>query len=171
MGNKNFLLGLLVILLVLGMAIVGCNNGTTDGESDTWSNVTSLSQLEGTWKAPSSANYSIDGIKVTVKYTNYTVTFDPLNKTMSASGSFISTYSGGKINEYWPYYKGNAEYMNSMEGVTVTINDANHSITQTSNNFSVELSDAEINMFQINQDETKLKIAAGEGIQVIYTNQ
>jgi len=52
MTNKKIWLGILVMVLVFGIAVVGCNNGSSGGvggndEADTWTNVTSLTQLKG----------------------------------------------------------------------------------------------------------------------------
>jgi len=44
--------------LVLGMMVVGCNNGTTDNV-DTWSYITDLNQLDGLWKINNSRTMTI----------------------------------------------------------------------------------------------------------------
>jgi hypothetical protein len=60
--------------------------------------------------------------------------------------------------------------MNEHQDVTVTFNDANHSYTLTYNNYSEALTDESLSqMFQINQNGAKLKMAAQEGIEIIYT--
>jgi len=170
MKTNKLWLGILVIILVFGMAVVGCDNDP--GDVDTWSNVTSFSQVNGTWKAPSTYTGNAQGIKVTANTSNYRITFNAAAKTMSVSGTVTTTYSGGNINSFWPGMKESLEYMNQMDGITASANDANHSITTTYNNFSQTLDDDELAGagFKINQDRTKLKMSQG-GIEIIYTKQ
>jgi hypothetical protein len=178
MKNKKVLLVVLAIVLVFGMTVVGCDNsdsgnGNGNGGEDTWSNVTSFSQLDGTWKAPSTYTGNTQGgITVSGNTSNYIVTINATAKTMSTSGTATITLSGGNVNEIWPDLKDSLEYMNQQNGITVTFNDTNHSYTMTCNNFSLALTDndlAEIG-FQINQNGTKLKISQ-DGIEIIYTKQ
>jgi hypothetical protein len=178
MANKKNWLGILVIVLVFGMMVVGCSNGTTDGDgttgggSDVWTNVTSLSQLNGTWKTQSTVTGNMEGIKVTQNYSNYTLTFNSVTKTMSVSGTIKMTLSGGNISEFWSDMKEGLEFMNQQDGVTVSANDANHTITMTFNNFSQSVDDDYIQEmgFQINQNGTKLKVIE-DGHEIIYTKQ
>jgi len=48
MANKKFWLGMLVMVLILGMAVVGCKE-SDPYRNDTWSNATSFSQVNGSW--------------------------------------------------------------------------------------------------------------------------
>jgi len=190
MANKKNRLGMLVLVLVFGMTVVGCDNGTTKendggentnsngttgGGSDVWSDVTSFSQLNGTWKAPSTATATGNGFKYTAQYSNYTITFNSNTKTLLFSGTIKMTFSDGNINELWPDIKeGLLEYVNQEDGVTVSsTNDTNHSITMTFNNYSESLDDDYIQVMgpQINQNGTKLIIQDGMGFKVIYTKQ
>jgi len=100
MENKKFWLGILVLVLLFGMTVVGCDNGTTNGGNDTWSNVTSLSQVNGSWKAPSSYSGTMQGTNITVYFNNYIVTFNATAQTISVSGSSTSFYSGADINTF-----------------------------------------------------------------------
>ena len=173
MANKKNWSGILVVALVFGMMIVGCDNGTTDGDggsSDVWSDVTSLSQLNGTWKAPSTATINMEGTKVTANYSNYTLTFNSNTKTMSASGTIKMTLSGKNVNELWSDMKEELEYMKQQKGVTVSINDSNYSYTMTVNNYTQPISDNDIQKMwlQINQNGTKLKIIEGGLISKSY---
>jgi len=172
MVNKKFVLGMLGMVLAFGMMVVGCDNGTTSGESDTWSNVISFSQVNGTWKAPSSTSFTTQDITVTGNYNNYTITFNATAKTMSVSGSATQTYSGGNIILYWSDIKESMSELGDLDGVMVSTNDVNHSITITYNNFSQTLTDEELTEvgLQINQNESKLKMSQG-GIEIIYTKQ
>jgi hypothetical protein len=173
MANKKFWLGMLVIALVFGMAVVGCDNGTTGGESDTWSNVTNFSQVNGTWKAQSSASVREQGITVTFKYNNYTITLNATAKTMSFSGSETVTYSGGNISSYWPDIKESMSEAGTDGVMTVSVNDTNHSITTTTNNLSFTLTDEVLTElgYQINQNGTKLKYDTELGFEIIFTKQ
>jgi len=167
MVNNKFWFGMLVMALVFGIG--GCDN---DPSEDTWSNVTSLSQINGSWKAPSSYSGTMQGITFSATTNNYIITFNAAAKTMSASGSTTTTISGGNINELWPDLKQSMESAyNGQSGVTVTFNDANHSYTMTLNNFSQALPDSALMQMglQINQNGSKLKMASDIGIEIIYT--
>jgi len=169
MNKKLFFSVVLIMALVFG--IVGCDNdpsGGNGGDVDTWSDVTSLSQINGSWKAPSSFSYTIDGMTYTTKYDNYIVTFNAAAKTMSVSGSFTATISGGNINEYWLQLK---EGLELPQGITATFNNASHSYTITYNNYSGEVTD-EIIVFlsyKINQNRSKLKRTVTQGTEIILT--
>jgi len=174
---KNAIFGLLIILLVIGMLFVGCDNGSTE-EEDVWSYVTSFSQLNGTWKLTSyTTTYSMEDVNVTVKYTNATITINSTNKTISQSGTAIHTYSGGNIADLWPALKNSLSYMNQWEGVTISnINDSNYSFTMNMNNLIMTLDDDDnddfLTQFQINQNGTKLKKSDEmTGEVVIYIKQ
>jgi hypothetical protein len=169
MNKKLFFSAMPVMVLVFGMTVLGCGGE----EEDTWSKVTKLSQVNGTWKAPSQVSASAQGIKITGKYNNYTITFNAAAETMTANGSSTTTLSGEGIAEYWPMIKeGLIEGMGEMEGVTVTADDTKHSITTTYNNYSMSVTDEEIAEagFQINQNKKKLK-ASDQGLEIIYTKQ
>jgi hypothetical protein len=164
------------MLLVFGMTVVGCDNGSTSGggDTDTWTNVTSLSQVNGTWKAPATVTGNVQGMKITQNSSNYTLTFNSNTSTMSASGSVTTTISGGNINSLWSDIKQNMQSQyNGLSGVTVSFNDANHSYTMTCNNFSQTMSNSDLMEMelQINQNRTKLKLDSGMGYEIIYTKQ
>jgi hypothetical protein len=159
-------------ILLFSIMIIGCDNGTTSGENDIWLKVTNISQVDGTWKAPSAFTANIEGIKVTGNSSNYIITFNSITNTMTVSGTVTATCSGGNINTLWPDLKEGLEYMNQQEGVTIIINDINHSYTITYNDFSQTLPNDIISYldFQINQYGTKMKFATN-GIEIIYTKQ
>ena len=166
------------------------NNDPSDNSGDTWSNVTSFSPLNGTWKpqfTTSTYNYKdlagengnsnmesiVGNMKVTVSYSdNYTITFNSTAKTMSISGTQTQTYSDGNINTVWPDLKRFYESLN-LEGITGSGNDTNYSITMTYNNYSQTLTDENLTDIQINQNGTKIKLSKQihGGIEVIYTKQ
>jgi uncharacterized lipoprotein NlpE involved in copper resistance len=168
--NKNFFISaMLVMALVFGMTVIGCNNGTTE-ENETWSDVTSIAQVNGSWKAPSSYSVTNEGMTSSSTYNNFIITFNAAAKTMSQSGSMTGTFSGGNIDELWPILKQTFDSMSQQDGVTATFNDANHSYTITYNNYSMALTDSILAQmgFKINQKGTKLKLSDGG---VIYTKQ
>ena len=146
-------------MLVFGMAIVGCDNGSTDGESDVWTNVIAFSQLDGTWKAPASATYNTEeGINISASFTNYFLTFNSTNKIVLYSGTITQTYSGGNVASFWQKKKESLKTTNSR--ITDTFNDSNYSHTRTFNNYIVTLPEEDILQIgaQINQNGTKIKI-------------
>ena len=49
MINKRFWLGMLVIVLVFGMAVIGCDDGSGNGTENPGGNGTNVSALNGTW--------------------------------------------------------------------------------------------------------------------------
>ena len=160
---------MLIMALVFG--IVGCDNGLVE---DAWLDVTSLSQINGSWKYPSSASYTSGDMTYTAKYNNYIATFNSAAKTMSESGSSTVTISGGNIDELWPQLKPllGSQY-EQIQDATVTFDDANHSITTTFNNYSQALTDEmEASLFanfKINQNRSKLKTIVLQGTEIILT--
>jgi hypothetical protein len=155
------------------MTVIGCDNGTTNEESDTWSNVTSFSQINGTWKTSYTYTYDMEGgIKMTVSTSNYRITFNAAAKTESASGTVTYTLSGGDINTYWSILKTSLESTNLPDGVTVVLNDANHSYTMTINNLSQTITDESLLLdgLQINQNGSKIRMLQSD-TEVIYTKQ
>jgi hypothetical protein len=57
MANKKSFWGMLAAALVFGMILLACSD--EPGESETWSDVTSVDQLNGTWKGSYSQTMSI----------------------------------------------------------------------------------------------------------------
>ena len=188
MNQKKIWLGMLVMALAFGMAAVGCDNDPSDDSEDTWSNVTSFSPLNGTWKTQfttSTYNFKdlagenwdseqesfVGNMKVTFSYSdNYTITFNSTAKTMSISGTQTQTYSDGNINTIWPGLK--RVPPSPSLGFTVSANDTNYSITMTYNNYSQTLADENLTDIQINQNGTKIKLSKqirGDGAEYIYT--
>jgi hypothetical protein len=162
MANKRFLMVVLVMTLVFGMGLVSC--GDNDSGEDTWLAVTSLAQINGTWKGPFSETQVGEGL--TVKLVgDMTITINASARTLSGSVKYTATYSGGDIDLYWPYIKESA----IAEGYTVS--DSNHSVkgTQTIPSQSITLSD--FDEWQINQKGNKLKPPADEFGSTVFTKQ
>jgi hypothetical protein len=182
MAKKPLGLEMLVIILALGMAVLGCDNGTTSGDDDTWINITDFSQVNGTWKTSDTITYTSnisDDIKVTENYVNYTMTFSSSAKTVIVSGTITQTYSGGNIDLIWAsMIKGLFE--TTPDGITSSTNDMNHSIVITYNNYATTLTDVQIRStlagFQISENGMKLKqLGTSDGTNIdmglIYTKQ
>jgi hypothetical protein len=175
MVNKKGFLGMSALALILGLVLLACPTDPEE-EKDTWSSVTELAQLDGTWKGSYSETMPladmmdssdeeplatmIAGINVTIN-AEMTVTINAAAKTQSMSATTTMKFSGGNIATIWSTLK---EYMGSDEGVTV--NDANHSITMSEvTSEPAAISDEEISKMlaglRINQNGTKIKVPAG----------
>jgi hypothetical protein len=180
MVNKRFWLGMLVMVLVFGMTVVGCDTNPTE-ESDTWSNVTSLNQMDGTWKCSygqydglmkdiieeqggtwTSEAQALYGDMRISSLMEITITINSNAGTRSMNMTITTTYSGGNINTAWSTIK---EAGQGLDGVV--LNDANHSVTMTSNSPPVTLSNEDIagSGAQINQNGTKAKAPANALVQ------
>jgi hypothetical protein len=174
MKNLVKWIGITAIAVIIGLSFAACEDGGDDngGGIDTWSNVTSISQINGTWKAPSSVTYNTQGMTVIARYSNYTVTFNAAAKTQTASGSCTITYSGGDIAAQWPSLKESLQSIQLEDGLTLTFNDANYSYTMTLNN-STTPAPEDFTGLQINQNGKKLKFVNSEDlyIEIIYTKQ
>ena len=75
MANKRFWLGMLVMALVFGMTVVGCSDGSTDGDSGNGGGSTSGSggvdsALNGTWIANEANGVDASEIILAVKFNN-----------------------------------------------------------------------------------------------------
>jgi hypothetical protein len=172
MANKKNLWGMLAAALVCGMVLLACPNDTS--EEDTWSDVTSLNQLNGTWKGSYNQTmtfkemYEAEGgtwdddmqtmfgdMKVALS-TEITIIINASAKTQKTSMTMTAVFSGGNISdkEVWKAIKTQAE--------GGEFDDAKHSITMTAAGEEITLdADAITEMLkagtQINQDGTKIK--------------
>ena len=178
MKSKWSLAGILSIALVFGTVLLGCPNDTTE-ENDTWSAVTGLNQLDGTWKGSSSetktakerveeagetwtsemqATYGDMKVSTSVEMTT---TINASAKTQAMSMTMTQTYSGGNIDTVWSTISSQAS---GQSGVAV--DNEKHSITMTQSQPAQNLSDEDISELlerglQINQNGTKVKLPAG----------
>jgi hypothetical protein len=162
MVNKRFWLGMLAMVLVFGMTVVGCDNGST-GAVDTWSDVTSLSQLNGTWKGSYTDTQTQEGITVKTVM-DITMTINASAGIASGSMKMTMTFSGSNINIYWSMIK---EGFDVSDGWT--INDTTHTVTMTENMPSEPISLSDLGDVKINQNGTKIKTSiegAGEIIMI-----
>ena len=190
MTNKKFIWGILVLALVFGTVLLGCPTEPEE-EKDTWSDVTSLNQLDGTWKGTYSetktfkeyvedqggtwddtAAAAAGDIKVTTSM-EMTMVINASAKTQATSVKMTMAFSGGNIDTLWESLKPTEE----SEGVTV--DNSKHSITMTQNSTEQELDDEDIKDMlkqglQINQKDTKLKLPADSDSrtpEIIFTKQ
>jgi hypothetical protein len=177
MKRNLFLRAMPAMALICTIAVIGCNNGTKE-EPDTWSNITSLNQIDGTWKGTYSQNNRpvkdvmeefgmpwdsdmqilFGDMKVTARV-DITMTIDAGDSTIKMDMASTGTFSGGNINELWPMLK---LALVGYEEEDITINDTNHSITMTYSIPAMEITDediAEIGL-QMNQNGTKIKSPA-----------
>jgi hypothetical protein len=182
---------LLIIALaaVIGFSMAACggddDGGATDGgggSTDIWTNITSLTQLNGTWKGPFTLTLPYgEGIteknvrEITLTYT----ATDSNTGTWTRSEKLTITFSGGNINTAWPAIK--EEYKSMDNGVIatdMTFNDSTHTVSYTSPPDApspTTLSD--VSGTQINQNGTKLRWPARqeEGsyrqAEIIFTKQ
>ena len=160
-------------LLFLALIFYGCGGNASGGEeSDTWSNISSLDQANGTWKGsfskPQTFRQWIEdaggiwdeeqeifgnmNVRVDIELIT---TISASAKTQSGTEKATMTFSGGKINDAWPLLKA------SFSGSGVTTNDANHSVTYTED-FSRSITESDLDLVQINQNGTKLRIPMEE---------
>jgi len=150
--------------LLLALLFAGCDSGG-GGDSDTWYDITSLDQLNGTWKGSNTATKtmkewgeiweadwrdSVDEIfgNMSMKTTwERIITINGGKCTGTDKSS--DTFSGGKINTAWP------NIVDWWAGENATVNNSNHSLSFNSDfSFSYAVNEQ---WFQINQDGKKIK--------------
>jgi hypothetical protein len=177
--KKATLSGLLACLLVMGFLATGCDN-PAGGETDTWTDLTSLDQVNGTWKGSYSQAMTIreafeeqgetwsdemalmfGDIRVTTSV-EMTFTIDAGAGTRTGTMKITQKYSGGNISIVWPMISSGSS---EMEGVTV--DDANHSITMTQDLGTNPITISDMAGAQINQNGTKVKVPADNGLPEI----
>jgi len=154
------ILGIIAIVAIIGFSMAACDNNE---ELDTWTDITSLFQLNGTWKyseVDKSRTHLEDPEDDTI---NESVAswflFCSANSasagTMAGSYIITYTYSGSIIDYLWPLYK---EWF--FVGKGWTIDDTNHSVTSTVTvpPSPISLSDVSDMAMQINQNGIKLKM-------------
>jgi hypothetical protein len=165
--NTFFVAGMLVCLLVFGLTVVGCDNGTTE-EPDTWSNVTNLAQVNGTWKGSGSLTEREQGITITAVY-ELTTTINASTKTQTGTVKITMSFSGEGIDLLWEFIKIDEEFEDA------TFDDAKHSATMIEEMGSQSITLDDMDGVQINQNGTKVKIPAdsmgGESPEMILNKQ
>jgi hypothetical protein len=187
MKKRRYVLGFAGVILAVSFVLAGCPIDSE--EEDSWSNVTSLNQMNGTWKGSYSQTQAIKefigeewnesmgqllgDIKVTTS-AEMTQTINAGAKTWAAVIKMTVTFSGGNTSVLWGTIKENM-------GVSgATFDDTKHSMTYTYDEPAQPLSDGQISEMlasgiQINQNGTKIKMPAGameEGSpEIIFVKQ
>jgi hypothetical protein len=202
--NTWFMAGIAAAALVFAMVFSACPQDAS--EEDTWSKVTKLEELNGTWKGSYSETKTMkeamedsveemieeakeaagdawttemeaemrtaakaqidaqmlifgDGMKVTVS-AEITSTFNAAAKTSKVSGKTTMAYSGGNVDTIWE------SFSSGLTSSGFTVDNSKHSATMTIPEIEETLTDEDIaelldGSIEINQDGTKVKIAAG----------
>jgi hypothetical protein len=187
MKKKSLLLGMLVIVLAFGMSVVGCDDGGGGGDEG-WTNVTSLSQVNGTWKGSYSQSQSQGGLTMKNE-AQMTYIINASAKTVTMSQTQIMSLSGTSslVDAYWPMMKqgftAGTETETDEDGnpytITTTINDSKHTITRTMSPRTMSITDDDIDemksRMEISKDGKKLKQLIseedGEKEYIIFTKQ
>jgi hypothetical protein len=162
--RKLNLFGMLALILAFGMIFAGCSSE----ESDIWSPVTSINQLNGNWKSSYYKTMTYKewytkwnqpwGAQQEALYGNMILKrgFDQIrtinagSRTMSETGVNKSVYSGGKISTAWDLIK------TWNWGSSPTFNDNEHSVTTPFSSASRSF-DWNLSYIQINQNGKKIK--------------
>ena len=182
MTSKKKFRGIFCVALVLGFVLTGCPTEPSKGE--TWANVDDFSQFDGTWKGSFrktiTAKEFIESLGMTwdtsmqfmlgdMRITNsgdITLVVDTTEMTSSMISIITQAFSGENINLFWPMLRD--EMLASegeLEGMVITINDENHSVTMEMNQPETEITE---NMMasmlasgmEINEVGTKLRMPA-----------
>jgi hypothetical protein len=111
MTKKNFMLGILAMVLVFGMAVVGCDDGSTD---DDGGGGNKTSPFEGIWVSGSISLPLVDG-NGNVFYQTYT------NSEITFTGiTWQSKATGGPSGYNYCFGKGTFVYTNTTITCTPT---------------------------------------------------
>ena len=184
--KKQQFLGLSVMILALCLIFVGCDSG--GDESDSWSTVTSLSQVNGTWQGSMSETMPIKqfaedffgeefdeeaqavfgNMSVNVRL-DVSVTINSSTGFMSQAMTQTITFSGGNIVDVWPVIK------TEFSGPGVIVSDSNHSVTYSDSGTDY-ITDNDLGGVEINQNGNKLREPASNygfssGKYFIYNKQ
>jgi len=171
-----------VCVLILGILCASCDTSTsTSPKPDTWSLVTSLDQLNGTWKGSykktmpikkvfelldmtwdDSTAFLFGDMKVTIS-TETISTINASEKIQSGSVKMTLTFFDGTINYTWGPIK--SAIIEAIPDIPKdAFDDKNHSITMTQKIDEQPITDEEVDELlssglQINQNGKKLKIS------------
>ena len=177
---------ILTFVLVFGMIFLGCEedsgggSGGGGGEADTWINVTSLAQINGTWKG--TISYTTDTHEGITYKQDFEITFiiNASARTITFSQYFQKVTMSGFSNDQWTSYTaylteepqtqtqthtdedGNSYTITS----TVTIDNSKRTITYTSTQTmpTETVTDAEIasSGYQISKDGRRLRMTSDD---------
>jgi len=172
MKNVFFKTVILTFVLVFGIIVLACEEDDSGGgDPDTWTGVTSLEQIKGTWKHSGSLIQTDEGVTRKIEQ-EIIMTFNASAKTMSRSDEIIMTFSGSgsKFNTDWDSWKttlgpagthtGTDPENGSTYTYIVTIDESAHKITTSSPSRTHELTNEEIaqitSYVQISKNGTKI---------------
>ena len=177
--KKMRLLGLPVLLLALVLIFAGCDS---NGDSETWHYVTSMNQLNGTWRGSFSQSmtireyYQLRGWEWDTLIQNYhgnmtvtntmddNVTINTSTMRKAATARITTTYSGGNISVIWPDIRNSYPNDNS-----VTVNDSNYSVAYFSS-YDVPVSIGSFLGYEINQNENRIRYRASTEVALFTSN-
>lgn len=178
MMDKRFMQAAGVLILAFAMAAAGCKDDST--EEDTWTNVTELSQINGTWKGSFKqdskpikevmeqfgqqlsdeilASLALLGDMEVALDAEIVMTINASEKTQSTDITMTMAFSKGDIDTVWPLIK--AQLLLIL-GAGATPNDADHSVKIEMKSppapISAEDEKELLKGLQINQHGTKVK--------------
>lgn len=156
------------------MLVLGHKAGAQSAQSDTFSQVSSIDQINGAWKGSSSSSQTMKqflegqgsgwtsdiqqafgdmSVKINLDL-NMNVNAKTRNGDITVKATFA--FSGGNINSAWAALR---DGLTSDESATA--NDANHSITY-SLSVSEPMTDEDLDGFQINQNGTKMRFSLAD---------
>ena len=171
MKKSNLFLGFLVYVFAFGLLFTGC--GGSD-EPDTWSTVSSINQLNGTWHGSYSEKYAWKDLatgeenlfngNVTV-VVDYILTYNASAKTERLFMNQKISCSGGNISTAWPQIKA----IMQQDGFS-TFNDASYTGSSVFDE-TFTISDNKLTGYKINQNGKKMKCAYYRNEEVIFTKQ
>jgi hypothetical protein len=173
-----------LVVAAAALALTGCG-GEDKAALDTWSSVTSLDQIHGTWKGSYRETRTMkefiqslpegsevtwnEGMAIIFADMNVTVSADMLltidaeAKTAATSGSATTAFSGGAILLVWPSLKDTILSQAGEAAEKAVVNDANHSLTMPLDTPAQQMTEAEtaemLAGMQINRDGTKIKVS------------
>ena len=175
MKKSNLFYVFFVCALAFGVIFMSCGGG----ESDTWSPVTSLNQLHGTWSGSHSERMSIKdyvemmGETFTAEYAalfgnmhvnfsyNVIMTLNASARTIRSLENVTQAFSGGNISAIWPFIK------TMLQVPGTTFNDNNHSASFVLD-YTNTISDNDWANIQINQNGTKARVPFFFGNRIVY---
>ena len=171
--KKLRLLSLMVLLLTLVLAGCDSDSGGDSGSggADTWSNITSLAQANGTWRGSYSETntirnwytyYSDDywdpemqqifgnmNVKMDI---DVTYIINASQEVVSGTERITFTFSGGNINDVWPLIR------EELADSGMTVNNSNHSISSMEPFGPEPISIYDLYGMQINQSGNRVRM-------------
>jgi hypothetical protein len=175
MRQNKTCLKIFAAAVFFALTLAGC--GDLD-EGDVWSDVTSMSQVDGTWEGSYSESLSLLEASVPPEYSdmlNYEVdfeitvetimTFSEVNETVSGESNIIIRVTGPDASAVWLIFTMMVLPMITSElpeDMIITANNSNKSITMTQDLVETDVSDSSLAAMglKINQGGDKLKIPA-----------